>query len=101
VFKRYVNLLQARAAHPAFHPNGDQQIITGNPALFCLLRTSPDGQERVLCMHNISIQPQKFEVGEALSLRGRWRKIWADEAVTIAETSGVSLKPYEVNWLTG
>ncbi|RMF00225.1 MAG: sugar phosphorylase, partial [Chloroflexi bacterium] len=48
VFRRYRQLLAARAASPAFHPNGGQRILPGNPATFNLLRTSPDGSARLL-----------------------------------------------------
>jgi sucrose phosphorylase len=101
VFSRYVDLLKARAAHPAFHPNGEQQVITGNPALFCLLRTSPDGQERVLCLHNISAQPQQFTTA-ALSLSKNLRDIVTGEAVTSGGTAlRLPLEAYEVRWLVG
>ncbi len=102
VFGRYATLLKARAAQPAFHPNGDQQVIAGNPALFCLLRTSPDEQERVLCLHNISDRLEQFEVDPIRpALSGAWRDILTEsnEVMTIDRESGVSLLPYEVKWL--
>ena len=96
-------ILRARAAQSAFHPNGDQQVIAGNPGLFSLLRTSPDGQTRLLCLHNISDRLQQFEIDPAAGpvLSGPWRDILADsnEVLTIDRESGLSLLPYEVRWL--
>jgi sucrose phosphorylase len=102
VFDRYRALLKARAAQPAFHPTGDQQVVAGNPALFILLRTGPDGQARVLCLHNISDRPQQFAITPTgPDLSGAWRNILPDsnEEVPIDRESGLSLLPYEVKWL--
>ncbi|HSG18950.1 MAG TPA: sugar phosphorylase [Anaerolineae bacterium] len=54
VYHGYVQLLEARRQHPAFHPNADQEILLGNDALFSLRRTSQDGQRQVICIHNVS-----------------------------------------------
>ncbi len=60
VFNGLRRLIQARKAEPAFHPSGAQQVLAADPALFCLVRTSPDGASRVLCLHNVSGQPRTF-----------------------------------------
>ncbi len=54
VFHPYLRLIQARAAHRAFHPNGPQQVLSIHPAIFSLLRTAPGGGESLLCIHNVS-----------------------------------------------
>ncbi|MBN1220457.1 MAG: sugar phosphorylase [Anaerolineae bacterium] len=95
VFGRYIDLLKARAAHPAFHPNGDQRVIPTNPALFSLLRTSPDGQAQVWCIHNISAQPQQAEINP--SHAGKGRDIVTDEEVRLEDK--LPVEPYEIRWL--
>ena len=60
IFSRYRALIAARTAEPAFHPQGDQTVLAAPPALFSLLRTSPGGRSRVLCIHNVSAQAQSF-----------------------------------------
>ena len=60
VFTRYRDLLRARAASPAFHPHGKQEILDYGPAVFALRRTSPDGAHRTLCLHNVSARPQSI-----------------------------------------
>lgn len=62
VFQRYAQLLHARSSSSAFHPHGSQEILDQGPAVFALLRFSPDGSERVLCLHNISDQPQRLKI---------------------------------------
>jgi sucrose phosphorylase len=101
VFGRYAALLKARAAHSAFHPNGGQQIIAGNPALFPLLRTSPDESERVLCLHNITDQPQQFELDLSLFvLDGNLQDVVNGELVAAkGQMLKLILAPYEVRWL--
>ncbi len=60
VFRRYRQLLRVRRAHPAFHPNGGQSVVFGEPGIFALWRTAPDGSEHILCLHNVTSQPQPF-----------------------------------------
>jgi sucrose phosphorylase len=60
VFYPYLHLICTRAAHPAFHPNGPQQVLSIHPALFVLLRTASDGDTSLLCIHNVSNAEQPF-----------------------------------------
>ena len=61
VFHRYAQYLQARSASSAFHPHGEQRVLDCGKAIFALLRLSPDGSRRVLCLHNISDKSQSAE----------------------------------------
>jgi sucrose phosphorylase len=61
VFHRYAQYLQARSASSAFHPHGGQRVLDCGESIFALLRLSPDGSRRVLCLHNISDKPQSGE----------------------------------------
>ncbi len=90
IFERYRRLLEIRTGQPAFHPNGEQQILGGNPALFCLRRTAPDGSGAVLCLHNISAQPQAY------TLDAPARDLLTGEA---APAGSIELAPYAVKWL--
>jgi sucrose phosphorylase len=113
VLRRYVELLRGRAIHKAFHPNGEQRIISSHPALFCLLRISPDGQEQVLCLHNISARPQSFEANVAqLSIGEDLHDLLSGETMTLQdqtlrlpldayEVKWLKVQPYEVEWLAG
>ncbi len=102
IFQRYVALLRARTTHAAFHPNGQQQIIINNPALFSLLRISPDGQQRILCLHNISAYPQLVELDlSPLSLSGDLRDVMRGEIIKPVQKQPLqlTLAAYEIKWL--
>lgn len=109
VFQRFTQMLNARASSAAFHPYGGQEILdsgdprsAGGDAIFALLRVSPDGRQRVLCLHNLSNTPQ------AVSLD--WQGLLKPEPVEIVDLiTGRThkrkpeepwlLAPYQVNWL--
>ncbi|MCX6930080.1 MAG: sugar phosphorylase [Verrucomicrobia bacterium] len=46
--------LQMRRRRAAFHPCGEQQVLAVDPRVFAVQRISPDGADRVLCLHNVS-----------------------------------------------
>jgi len=62
VFRRYTQILQARRESMAFHPYGKQEILEYGEAIFAVLRFAPEGNARVLCLHNISDQPQRVKM---------------------------------------
>lgn len=103
VFQRYVELLKTRASNPAFHPNGSQQIINGNPAFFSLMRTSPSGQERVLCLHNVTDQAQFFEADLSHLLQSDGARDLFTDKMVIFEGGVIrtTVEPYGVKWLAG
>ena len=104
VFRRYLRLLRTRTAHKAFHPNGPQKVLSVNPALFALLRTSPDGQEHLLCLHNVSDEPQPFQINlEALGVphSGALRDLLGEGRYLVGGDGQLTLSvsPYQVIWL--
>jgi sucrose phosphorylase len=80
VFTRYCQLLKARSESAAFHPHGIQKIIDLHPSVFAVERISPDGETRMLCLHNISAEKVTFETELATALP-------------------ITLEPYQVLWL--
>jgi sucrose phosphorylase len=103
VFSRMNDLLGVRAQNPAFHPNGDQRVLSGNPAVFGLFRRSPDGVRVVVALVNVSHQDQEFEIRKA-DLDVPWPGSWKDSlgersVVCTADLARVALAPYEVLWL--
>lgn len=101
----YRQLLQQRTAHSAFHPQGGQQILFLHEAVFTLARTSPDGRDALLCLHNVSGHPADVSVD-----LGQWEP-YAGGRLRDLLTGGVyppgpgarldlSLPPYGVLWLT-
>lgn len=104
VFRQYAHLLRVRASQKAFHPNGAQKIVFGNRALFALLRSSPDGQEQVLCIHNVSEQPQQFQANldELKVAQGELLCDLLGGASYPVDEDGelpLDIAPYQVLWL--
>ena len=96
VFYGYRRLIETRAAEPAFHPGGAQQVLDLHPALFALLRTSPDGQERIAALHNVSGESARASL-RGLGGAGGWRDLLTGEAFGV--DAAIPLAPYQVRWL--
>ncbi len=104
VFYPYLHLIRTRAAQRAFHPNGAQRVLFGNEALFTLLRTSPDGREKIICIHNVSDAAQPFQTDlKALSIQhaGTLRDIISGNSYAVSDDNDLALTvgPYQVLWL--
>ena len=105
VFSRYVRLLKARAASPAFHPHGSQRVLDCGETVFALLRLSPDGGDRALCLLNISNQAQSVEVDFEDAFGPAPAGGWLVNLITGRQfnprrKSPLRLRPYQVLWLT-
>jgi glycosidase len=100
VFQRYAHLLRARSASSAFDPHGGQQVSDCGNAIFALLRISPDGSRRVLCLHNVSNQSQNVTP----DLNNIFSSVPLTDLTTghpIDDSTGsLSLQPYQTLWLT-
>lgn len=62
VFNRYASLLKARASQPAFDPYGRQHVLNAHTSIFAVLRSTRDATSNVLCVHNVSAEPQLLDV---------------------------------------
>jgi glucosylglycerate phosphorylase len=100
VFQRFTRLLRARGASAAFDPHGRQQVVNCGNAIFALLRISPDGSQRVLCLHNVSKQSQNVipDLKDIFS-SGLLNDRITGSAID-ASTGSLSLQPYQILWLT-
>jgi sucrose phosphorylase len=97
VFYPYLQLLRARAEHPAFHPNGPQRVLNLHPAVFAVLRTAPDGSESLLCLHNVT----NTEIAISPEQRGVLRDIVTGATFPMPDGGGtLTLAPYQVLWLS-
>ena len=104
ILDRYKHLLRRRASSAAFDPAGDQQVLPGNDALFTLLRTAPDGSERVVCIHNLSDSPQTFDLEPGAYVDqapSELRDLLSTTTIAVGEHDQVQIDvaPYEALWL--
>lgn len=104
IARAYVDLLCARVAEPAFHPNAGQRVIELDSRVFSLVRTSVGGDSRVLCLINVSGDEVEISVSavEAGLRPGRLVDLAGEESV---DAGGgrieLLLRPYGVCWLKG
>jgi glycosidase len=102
VFSSYRRLLRARSSDPAFHPYGPQRVLLLDKSVFALLRTSPGGESRMLCLHNVSSQVRTVEFHPAALgvLSNTWRDLLSGENyVSGMDGIALSLPPYAVRWI--
>lgn len=93
VFTRLAQLLRTRAAHPAFDPYGEQRVLNCGDAIFAIERISPRGDEHVLCLHNVSGQPQP------LDWRARESSKSFVDVIAQQPFRSTALAPYQTAWL--
>lgn len=104
VFSSYQRLLRLRKEQSPFHPAGNQQVANLSEAVFALLRTSPQGNEKLLCLVNVLPKQQELEVDiDELNLPNSM--VWIDlisENVYPVEKGklAVNLNGYQAVWLT-
>ena len=77
VFTKYSELLKTRSSSPAFDPHGTQIIHDLHPAVFAVERISPNGQEQMLCLHNVSQKSVSFSINEKLITLEPYQVLWS------------------------
>jgi glycosidase len=58
VYQQYSQLLRQRAASTAFHPHGQQKILSLGKHIFAILRSSPMEDQHVMCLQNVTAEAQ-------------------------------------------
>ena len=103
IYQGFQQLLGIRKMQAAFHPFGKQEILSLHPAIFSLLRTSPDEAEHLICLHNISDErhetivdlslPPFHQVDTVIDIISKKR------FAIIRKELHLDLAPYEILWL--
>ena len=103
IFTHYKQLLSLRKDQAAFHPAGGQQILNLSESAFALLRTSPDKQEKILCLVNVTPNRQEvlFEPGAwGLPKARSFHDLIGREVYPLRESRlTLVLKSYQTLWL--
>lgn len=100
-------LIAIRARRPAFHPSGPQQVLHLHPQVFSLLRLSPDKEEYLLTLINVSDQVIHLEIDltrleskDVCLLEEHWFDIVSGmEWLAPGHRLAITLQPYDVAWL--
>ncbi len=105
VFTKYRQLLKARSSSPAFDPHGEQRVVDLKNSIFSVIRVSPDHAQRVLCLQNVSGDPEAVSVNfeDVLGIDpqiGWIADLICGKRFKIRRKSPIRLRPYESLWLT-
>lgn len=95
-------LLAIRTQKRAFHPNGDQHVLKISSALFTVLRISPEGDRRILCVVNVTPRAQKaiIPLDSIMVNNENWIDLVSGvEWMAFEGKLAVSLMAYDVAWL--
>lgn len=100
--REFGRLISIRTQQRPFHPNGGQRILQWSPQVFSVLRTSPEGDQHILTLTNISNSTCRLEV--PTETLGFEQTHWSDlvshmEWMTDEGKLFVNLQPYDVLWL--
>jgi sucrose phosphorylase len=96
-----INLIRVR--HRAFHPRGQQTVLELSPHAFVVLRTSPEGDEHILALTNVTGKELRLPIGlQALGVHaGLWLDLIGEKHLEAEHGNRlqVVLRPYDVAWL--
>jgi len=102
IHARYLSWLRRRANHPAFHPDGAQEVLDLGPELFGFVRTSPDGAERIVCVFNFTARALKVPLARLhadFEADGELRELLSGRVVRCGGRRALGLQPYHAAWL--
>ena len=103
VFQSYCQLIRLRRRQKAFHPNAAQKILNLGDVFFAVLRTSTDGQQAVLAIHNVTERKQTVRIDISLLPKtpsNDWLDLISDKPHSISENKLIlNLQPYQFTWL--
>ena len=97
-FIEFTKLIYKRKSEKAFHPNGKQEVLFLKRGIFSLLRTSPDGKEKIIALHNVTNNMQKycFIKNQCGLNKKEYFDIISEKIIDIEK---ISIKPYQIMWL--
>ena len=100
VFTELSRRIQIRRQQPAFHPNATQYTLHFGRAVFAFWRESPNREQSIFALHNVSGQSQTIPLVELnLIATEAWRDLLSGEVFTDLD-SELILEPYQSVWIT-
>ena len=102
IIRKLNTLISLRTKQSAFHPNGAQKILKVRPEIFALLRTSPNEDQHILSLINITDDEIQIAIPlkEVQIFKQGWYDLIRQDKHTFEdENINLTLKPYDVVWL--
>jgi len=102
ISREFGRLIAIRTKRRAFHPNGGQQILMLATDILAVLRISPQGDERILTLTNVTSRVCQVEIflSDLATDETRWYDL-VSQMEWMAEDNKlyIKLQPYDVVWL--
>jgi len=95
-------LIEIRTKKRAFHPNGDQKILMISPGVFTVLRTSPEMDQHILTITNVTSKECRLEISlsEIESSESQWYDLINGKELSAEnQMLRITLHAYDVIWL--
>jgi sucrose phosphorylase len=95
-----VNLI--RTSQRAFHPQGEQRVLMISPDVFTILRISPEGDQHVLAMTNVTNRESSIDIplSDLGVAENGWHDLVGDTECTAEDGKlSITLLPYDIIWL--
>ena len=102
IIRKLNTLISLRTKQSAFHPNGAQKILKVRPEIFALLRTSPNKDQHILSLINITDDEIQIAIPlkEVQIFKQEWYDLISQDKHTFKdENISLTLKPYDIVWL--
>ena len=96
------DIISIRTMQKAFHPNGAQSILKIKPEIFSLLRTSPQKDQQILSLINVTCDQCRISIPmETINIFNKeWYSLIDQKKYTFTEgILSLTLEPYDVVWL--
>ena len=102
ISREFGRLIIIRTKHRAFHPSGDQRVLTISRSVFSVISRSPEGDRFILTLTNVTSGVSHLEI--PLSEIGTDETRWYDlvsgmEWMAENKKLFITLQPYDVIWL--
>jgi sucrose phosphorylase len=102
IIRKLNSIISLRTKQSAFHPNGAQKILKVKPEIFAVLRTSPNEDQHILSLINITDDEIQVAIPlkEVQVLKQEWYDLISQDKHTFKdENISLTLKPYDIVWL--
>lgn len=100
--KALIPLNVLRVTQRAFHPRGAQKILDAPVQVFASLRISPESDQHLLALTNVSESGVKlsFAIEELGSASSQWRDLLEDTPFEVSNgVLVINIEPYKILWL--
>lgn len=96
------DIISIRTMQRAFHPNGAQNILKIRPEIFAVLRTSPQKEQQILSLINVTDAQCHISIPmDTIHIfKQEWCNLIDQKKYTFKEENiSLTLEPYDVVWL--